>query len=254
MLRKKTNGVANGSRLSSALQDLKDQAVDRRTGVKRPGVTVGGIAAASTLASGMVREAKAQVAGTKVMEVKKSVCTHCSVGCSVMAEIEDGTWVGQEPGWDSPFNLGAHCAKGAAVREHAHGERRLKYPTKMVGGKWTRVSWDEAINEVGDMMLKIREESGHSPLVVVCRHLGIERHGDGGFGCGIEVHLVQDITITFQCARGKLETKVLLPFQYRQPKASFADDFLSRRPETWKWVFAYRTRVCISKVVRETLL
>jgi hypothetical protein len=27
--------------------------------------------------------------------------------------------VGQEPGWDSPFNLGAHCAKGASVREHA---------------------------------------------------------------------------------------------------------------------------------------
>ena len=131
MLRKKTNGVANGSRLSSALQDLKDQAVDRRAFLKRSGLTVGGIAAASTLASGMVREAKAQVAGTKVMEVKKSVCTHCSVGCSVMAEIEDGTWVGQEPGWDSPFNLGAHCAKGAAVREHAHGERRLKYPTKM---------------------------------------------------------------------------------------------------------------------------
>ena len=160
MLRKKTNGVANGSRLSSALQDLKDQAVDRRAFLKRSGLTVGGIAAVSTLASGMVREAKAQVAGTKVMEVKKSVCTHCSVGCSVMAEIEDGTWVGQEPGWDSPFNLGAHCAKGAAVREHAHGERRLKYPTKLVGGKWTRISWDEAINEVGDTMLKIREESG----------------------------------------------------------------------------------------------
>ena len=58
MLRKKTNGVANGSRLSSALQDLKDQAVDRRTFLKRSGLTVGGIAAASTLASGMVREDK----------------------------------------------------------------------------------------------------------------------------------------------------------------------------------------------------
>jgi hypothetical protein len=56
-------------------------------------------------------------------------------------------WVGQEPGFDSPFNLGAHCAKGASVREHAHGERRLKYPTKLVGGKWERISWDQAIKE-----------------------------------------------------------------------------------------------------------
>ena len=77
-----------------------------------------------------------------------------------MAEVQNGTWIGQEPGWDSPFNLGAHCAKGASVREHAHGERRLKYPMKMVDGQWKKISWDEAINEIGDKMLQIREESG----------------------------------------------------------------------------------------------
>ncbi|MBZ0122736.1 MAG: formate dehydrogenase subunit alpha, partial [Roseovarius sp.] len=61
---------------------------------------------------------------------------------------------------DSPFNLGAHCAKGASVREHAHGERRLKYPMKKEGGQWKRISCDQAIDEIGDGMLKIREESG----------------------------------------------------------------------------------------------
>jgi formate dehydrogenase major subunit len=29
------------------------------------------------------------------------------------------------------------------VREHAHGERRLKYPMKLVGGEWKRMSWDQ---------------------------------------------------------------------------------------------------------------
>jgi formate dehydrogenase major subunit len=77
-----------------------------------------------------------------------------------MAEVRDGVWVGQEPGWDSPFNLGAHCAKGSSVRELGHGERRLKYPMKLVNGTYTRVSWEQAINEIGDQMLKIREESG----------------------------------------------------------------------------------------------
>ena len=46
------------------------------------------------------------------------------------------------------------------MREHAHGERRLKYPTKLVGGKWQRISWDQAINEIGDKMLEIRKQSG----------------------------------------------------------------------------------------------
>jgi formate dehydrogenase major subunit len=98
--------------------------------------------------------------GSAAAQIKKSVCTHCSVGCTVMAEVQNGVWTGQEPGWDSPINLGAHCAKGASVRETASGERRLKYPMKLVGGKWTRMSWDDAINEIGDTMLDIREKSG----------------------------------------------------------------------------------------------
>jgi formate dehydrogenase major subunit len=123
-------------------------------------LVAGGVAAVGS-AGMMTRTAQAQTVDQQAaVEVIKSVCTHCAVGCTVMAEVHKGVWVGQEPGFDSPINLGAHCAKGAAVREHAHGERRLKYPTKLVDGKWTRVSWDEAINEIGDKILQIRETSG----------------------------------------------------------------------------------------------
>ena len=159
MLRKKTGGVANGPRLSSALTELTGGAIDRRTFLKRSGLTIGGLAAVASLKDGMVQKAAAADANGNI-EIRKSVCTHCSVGCTVLAEVSGGVWVGQEPGWDSPFNLGAHCAKGAAVREHAHGERRLKYPTKLEGGKWKKISWEDAINEIGDQMLAIRDKSG----------------------------------------------------------------------------------------------
>ena len=90
----------------------------------------------------------------------RTVCTHCSVGCGIYAEVQNGVWTGQEPAFDHPFNLGAHCAKGASVREHGHGDRRLKHPMKLVDGKWKQISWDEAIDEVGGKMLEIREQSG----------------------------------------------------------------------------------------------
>ena len=61
---------------------------------------------------------------------------------------------GQEPGWDSPINRGTHCAKGAATRELVHGDRRLRYPMKMVNGQWQRISWDTAIDEIGDKLLR----------------------------------------------------------------------------------------------------
>jgi formate dehydrogenase major subunit len=123
------------------------------------GLAIGGLATAAALVGSNVTPAQA-VGSAASVEIKKSVCTHCSVGCTVVAEVQNGVWTGQEPGWDSPINLGAHCAKGASVRETASGERRLKYPMKLTGGKWVRMSWDDAINEIGDQMLDIREKSG----------------------------------------------------------------------------------------------
>ncbi|SLN28152.1 Formate dehydrogenase H [Roseovarius gaetbuli] len=159
MLRKKTNGVARRPQRTSILSEVAEKSVDRRAFLRGSGLAIGGLAAIGAM-GGTVTRANAQSAANEAVETIKSVCTHCSVGCTVVAEVQNGVWVGQEPGWDSPFNLGAHCAKGAAVREHAHGERRLKYPMKKEGGEWKRISWEQAIDEIGDGMMKIREESG----------------------------------------------------------------------------------------------
>ena len=43
--------------------------------------------------------------------LRKNICTHCSVGCTVIAEVANGVWIGQEPSYDSPINRGSHCAR-----------------------------------------------------------------------------------------------------------------------------------------------
>ncbi len=159
MLRKKTSGVANGPLSSSFIGKAAETVVDRRAFLRGSGLAIGGLATAAALVGSNVTPAQA-VGSAASVEIRKSVCTHCSVGCTVVAEVQNGVWTGQEPGWDSPINLGAHCAKGASVRETASGERRLKYPMKLTGGKWVRMSWDDAINEIGDQMLDIRKKSG----------------------------------------------------------------------------------------------
>ncbi|MDW3225427.1 MAG: formate dehydrogenase subunit alpha [Paracoccaceae bacterium] len=159
MLRKKTNRVSHRAGRTNILSEAGSKSVDRRAFLRGSGLAIGGLAAISAT-GGSVTQASAATAVNGAVETIKTVCTHCSVGCTVIAEVANGVWTGQEPGWDSPFNLGAHCAKGAAVREHAHGERRLKYPMKKENGEWVRISWEQAINEIGDGMMKIREESG----------------------------------------------------------------------------------------------
>jgi formate dehydrogenase major subunit len=89
------------------------------------------------------------------------------VGCAIDAYVENGVWVRQEPVFDSPLNLGAHCAKGASVREHGHGEFRLKYPMKLVNGKYQRITWDVALDEISKKMLELRKDSGPDSIFVV---------------------------------------------------------------------------------------
>ena len=139
--------------------------ISRRQFMKHAGITTGGIAAASLLGTGMMRRAEAKdIPHDAPIEIKRTVCSACAVGCGLYAEVQNGVWTGQEPAFDHPFNAGGHCAKGAALREHGHGEKRLKYPMKLVDGKWKKLSWDQAFNELGDKMLDIRKESGPDSL------------------------------------------------------------------------------------------
>jgi len=149
--------------------------LNRREFLRNSSLTAAGGALLGTgLSAGMMQKAEAASAkGGETKEVR-TICTHCSVGCGVIAEVKSGVWTGQEPAFDHPFNQGAHCAKGATVREHGHGERRLKYPTKLVDGKWKKVSWETAINEIGDQLLKIREESGPDSVYL----LGSAKHNN----------------------------------------------------------------------------
>src|SRR5215204_7716900 len=161
MLIKRTERQARRGTLASAFAGQSPGHLDRRTFLRRSGLTVGGLAAVGALPLASVR--KADAAGSMVTSgatIRKNICTHCSVGCTVIAEVVNGVWVGQEPGWDSPISRGSHCAKGASTRELVHGDRRLKYPMKLVNGQWQKVSWDQAINEIGDKMMEIRAKSG----------------------------------------------------------------------------------------------
>lgn len=143
--------------------------MDRRAFLRRSGLGLGAGLAATQLT--LVKKAEAasgkSIDGTGKIEVRRTVCTHCSVGCATDAIVENGVWVRQEPVFDSPINLGAHCAKGAALREHGHGEYRLRYPMKLVNGKYQRISWDEAYDGIVKKMKALREASGPDSVYFV---------------------------------------------------------------------------------------
>ena len=172
LTRKANGGVGQRSRLSQGLSSVLGKTIDRRAFLKRSGMTAGAGIAAAQIPFSMLGEAKAADASGGKIEVKRTVCTHCSVGCAIDAHVQDGVWVRHEPVFDSPINLGSHYAKGASIREHGitHDSHRLKYPMKLEGGKWKRISWDTAYDEIATKLQAIRndkEKGGPDSVFVV---------------------------------------------------------------------------------------
>jgi formate dehydrogenase major subunit len=160
VLIKRTERQTRRSNLAATVGNQAAGGLDRRSFLRKSGLVASGLATIGALPLTTVQKAEAAGPNAAGATIRKSICTHCSVGCTVTAEVSNGVWVGQEPSWDSPINRGSHCAKGASVRELVSGERRLKYPMKLTNGGWKRVSWDVAVNEIGDQLAAIRQKSG----------------------------------------------------------------------------------------------
>lgn len=133
---------------------------------RRSFLKLAGLSAASTacfgastqnLRAASEEEVKNPYPGSKTV---RTICTICSAGCGIEAEVHNGTWVRQNNAIDHPISQGSHCCKGIDQIDLIKSKCRVKYPLKRVNGKWERISWEQAVNEIGDKMLEIKKQDG----------------------------------------------------------------------------------------------
>jgi anaerobic selenocysteine-containing dehydrogenase len=84
----------------------------------------------------------------------RGACPHdCPDTCGVITEVEDGRAVRFRGDPDNPVTRGWLCAKVRPYLDHVYHPDRVLYPLRRVGpkggGQWRRVSWDEALDEIG---------------------------------------------------------------------------------------------------------
>jgi anaerobic selenocysteine-containing dehydrogenase len=93
-----------------------------------------------------------------------SACWNCVTRDAMVGYVENDRLVKLEGHPDSIRGRGKICAKGAAGINQLYDPDRVLYPMRRVGkrgeGKWKRVSWDEALNEVAGRLKKLKDE-GH---------------------------------------------------------------------------------------------
>jgi len=103
-------------------------------------------------------------------EIKKTVCAFCSSNCGVLVHVEDGKIVKIEPNKDHPLSQGFTCERGRLALKWLYHPDQLMYPLKRTGergeGKWQRITWDQALAEIGDKLNELMAKYGPETLGV----------------------------------------------------------------------------------------
>jgi anaerobic selenocysteine-containing dehydrogenase len=88
----------------------------------------------------------------------------CPDACSLIVTLENNRAIKIEGDSSHPITQGFACSKTYRYPERAYLETRPKYPMKRVGakgeGKWARVGWDEAFDEIASRLQGILEQYG----------------------------------------------------------------------------------------------
>lgn len=104
--------------------------------------------------------------GCKVLH---TICDSCMCQCGVLVHVKDGKAVKLEGDPDHPYNRGFMCPKGLSTLKTVYHPQRVIYPLKRDGdrgeGRWRRVPWDEALGDIGQRLLKVREKYGPESIL-----------------------------------------------------------------------------------------
>jgi len=99
----------------------------------------------------------------KYTDVEKvhGMCQLCSTVCGITGIVKDGRIIKIEGNPNDPNTRGRLCARGQAGLNHQYHPERLLHPIRRVGrrgeGKWRRIAWDEALDDIAGRLRKLRE-------------------------------------------------------------------------------------------------
>jgi anaerobic selenocysteine-containing dehydrogenase len=108
-------------------------------------------------------------------EVVRSACPHdCPDTCAMLVTVQDGVATKIQGDPSMPFTDGTLCTKVAHYLERTYSPDRLLYPMRRTGakgkGKFRRVSWDEALDEIAARLKAIAAENPES--ILPCSYAG----------------------------------------------------------------------------------
>jgi len=104
-------------------------------------------------------------------EIKRTACYMCWQQCEVKCRYKDGVLKEVMPCPEGFVGGGFTCERVKAAPEFHYSDKRLNYPMKRTGergeGKWERISWEQALDEIAAKLVQIRDEFGPEAITKI---------------------------------------------------------------------------------------
>jgi len=117
-----------------------------------------------------------------------TVCSNCEAGCGLTAWVDKKSMVVKKY-MGNPLHSGSrgrNCAKGYGTWSQMYDPDRIPFPLKRAPGskrgegKWVRVTWDEAMKDIGAKIRELLEQGDEEAKKMFIYHVG--RPNENGFG------------------------------------------------------------------------
>ncbi len=112
--------------------------------------------------------------GPRVDAVVPTMCEMCVWRCGVLAKVREGKIVKLEGNPEHLHSQGHLCARGQSGLMMTYDPDRLPFPLKRVGergsGRFQRISWEQALDEIAEKMLQIKEQYGPEAMIFSSTH------------------------------------------------------------------------------------
>ncbi len=103
------------------------------------------------------------------MATFKSACPlNCWDSCGFVVEVENGKVVKIDGDKDHPITKGKICGRGRMLETRTNSDDRILYPLKKVDGEFQRITWEQALTEISEKLLIVRQK--YSSTAVLHSH------------------------------------------------------------------------------------
>ncbi|MBL8919311.1 MAG: molybdopterin-dependent oxidoreductase [Myxococcaceae bacterium] len=93
-------------------------------------------------------------------------CRICEALCGLQVTVEDNRVVEIHPDAEHVATRGFSCPKGLKQHRLYGSPDRVKWPMKRLGQRWERVTWAQALEEIGNKVKQLRRDLGPDSIAM----------------------------------------------------------------------------------------